>query len=118
MDNNQILNLSAPAGPKQPTPLGFTDLKYLHVAGTNEMTDNLNMDNKSINNLRTPSNDIDAAIKKYVDDNKAVPVLRDYLEKDGTVAMTGDLNLNNNKIVNFSNTTTDQQAANRGWVRK
>ena len=27
MDNNQILNLPAPAGPKQPTPLAFTDLK-------------------------------------------------------------------------------------------
>ena len=118
MDNNQILNLPAPAGPKQPTPLAFTDLKYLHVAGTNKMTNNLNMDNKSINNLRTPTNDTDAATKKYVDDNTAAPDLSDYLEKDGTVAMTGDLNLNNNKIVNLIDPTTDQQAANRGWVRR
>ena len=48
MDNNQILNLPAPTGGKQPTPLAFTDMKYLHVAGTNKMTNNLNMDNKSI----------------------------------------------------------------------
>ena len=32
MNNKQILNIPAPAGPKQPTPLAFTDLKYLHVA--------------------------------------------------------------------------------------
>ena len=33
MADNRILNLPAPAGPKQPTPLAFTDLKYLHVGG-------------------------------------------------------------------------------------
>ena len=45
MNNNRIYNLPAPTGGKQPTPLAFTDLKYLHVAGTNKMTNNLNMDN-------------------------------------------------------------------------
>ena len=40
MNNNRIYNLPAPTGPKQPTPLAFTDLKYLHVAGTNKMTNN------------------------------------------------------------------------------
>ena len=44
MSSNRIYNLPAPTGPKQPTPLAFTDLKYLHVAGTNKMTNNLNMD--------------------------------------------------------------------------
>ena len=46
MDGKRIFNLPSPNGPKQPTPLGFTDLKYLHVAGTNKMTNNLNMDKK------------------------------------------------------------------------
>ena len=50
MNNNRIFHLPAPTGPKQPTPLAFTDFKYLHVAGTNKMLNNLNMDNKSINN--------------------------------------------------------------------
>ena len=44
MDNNRIYNLPAPTGGKQPTPLAFTDLKYLHVTGTNKMTNNLNME--------------------------------------------------------------------------
>ena len=29
MNNNQILNIPAPTGPKQPTPLAFTNLKYV-----------------------------------------------------------------------------------------
>ena len=82
------------------------------------MTSNLNLGNKKIVGLATPTSNTDAATKKYVDDNAGSPDLSDYLEKDGTVAMTGDLNLNNNKIVNLSDPTTDQQAANRGWVRK
>ena len=105
MDNNRIYNLPAPSGGKQPTPLAFTDLKYLHVAGTNKMTNNLNMDNKKIINLRPPTNDTDAATKKYVDDNTGSPDLSDYLEKDGTVAMTGNFNVGNNKIKNLSNPT-------------
>ena len=118
MNNNEIFNLPAPAGPKQPTPLAFTDLKYLHVAGTNKMTNNLNMDNKKIINLRPPTNDTDAATKKYVDDNSGSPDLSDYLEKDGTVAMTGNLNLNNNKIINLSKPTQDNEAATKDYVDK
>ena len=37
MSNNRIFNLPNPTGSKQPTPLAFTDLKYLHVSGTNKM---------------------------------------------------------------------------------
>ena len=109
MDNNRIYNLPAPASPKQPTPLSFTDLKYLHVGGTNKMTNNLNMDNKKIINLRIPTNDTDGATKKYVDDNTAAPDLSDYLEKDGTVTMTGNLNLGNNKIVGLATPVAHQR---------
>ena len=114
--NNRILNLPAPTGGKQPTPLAFTDLKYLHVAGTNKMTNNLNMDNKSIIHLKPPTNDTDPATKKYVDDNTTAPDLSDYLEKDGTVAMTGNLNLNNNKIVGLANQTSNTDAATKKYV--
>ena len=99
MDNNQILNLPAPAGPKQPTPLAFTDMKYLHVGGTNKMTNNLNMDNKKIINLRPPTNDTDAANKKYV-----------------SVSMTNNLNLGNKKIVGLATPTTNTDAATKKYV--
>ena len=118
MNNKRIYNLPAPNNVGQPTPLGFTDFKYLHVAGTNKMTNNLNMDNKKIINLRPPTSNTDAATKKYVDDNTGAPDLSDYLEKDGTVAMTGNLNLNNNKIINLSKPTQDNEAVTKDYADK
>ncbi|CAH3171137.1 unnamed protein product, partial [Porites lobata] len=118
MANNRIFNLPAPNGGNQPTPLAFTDLKYVARDGSSTMTNNLNIDNKKIINLRPPTSDTDGANKKYVDDNVGGIDLNDYLEKDGTVTMTGNLNVGNNKIINLSDPTTDQEAANRGWVRK
>ena len=79
MDSKEINNLPLPTGNKQPTPLGFTDLKYLHVAGTNKMTNNLNMDSKSIIHLRTPTNDTDASTKKYVNDS--IPDTSSFIKK-------------------------------------
>ena len=118
LNNNRIRHLPAPTGPKQPTPLAFTDFKYLHVAGTNKMLNNLNMDNKSTNNLRPPTVPTDAATKKYLDDNTAAPDLSDYLEKDGTVAMTGDLNLNSHKIKNLGAPTQDNEEVTKDYVDK
>ena len=118
MNNNRIYNLPTPTGGKQPTPLAFTDFKYLHVAGTNKMTNNLDMDNKGIIHLKPPTSDTDAATKKYVDDNAGSPDLSDYLEKDGTVAMTGNLNLNNNKIINLSKPTQNNEAATKDYTDK
>ena len=118
MNNNEIKNIPAPNGPKQPTPLAFTDLKYLHVAGTNKMTNNLNMDNKGIINLKPPTSDTNTATKKYVDLNTGSPDLSDYLEKDGTVAMTGELNLGDNKIIRLGNPLQKNDAANKDYVDK
>ena len=118
MNNKEIKNLPTPKGPQQPTPLAFTDLKYLHVAGTNKMTNNLNMDNKGIINLKPPTSNTDAATKKYVDDNAGSPDLSDYLEKDGTVPMTGELNLNSNKIINLGKPLQNSDAANKDYVDK
>ena len=95
MNNNRIYNLSLPTGNNQPTTLGFTNLKYLHLDGTVPMGQNLNMNNKNINHLRPPTNDKDAATKKYVDD--AIPDISSFIKKDGTIAMTGNLNLGNKK---------------------
>ena len=85
MNNNQLFNLPAPNGPKQPIPLVFGDLKYLHVAGTNKMTNNLNMDNKGIIYLKPPTEDTDAATKKYVDDNSISST--SYLTVDSNLDM-------------------------------
>ena len=46
INKNRIFNIPAPGGPQQPTPLAYTDLAYLHVDGSNNMTNDLNMENK------------------------------------------------------------------------
>ena len=118
MNNNRIFNLPAPNGGNQPTPLAFTDLKYVARDGSSTMTNNLNMDNKKIINLRPPTSNTDAATKKYVDDNTGAPDLSDYLEKDGTVAMTGDFNVGNNKIINLTKPTQDNDAVTKDYADK
>ncbi|CAH3189265.1 unnamed protein product, partial [Porites evermanni] len=107
-----------PDGPKQPTPLAFTDLKYLHVTGTNGMSYNLNMNNKKINHLAPPTSLNDATNKKYVDDTLLLNnvAMSNYLKKDGTVAMTGNLNINNNKIVSLATPTNNTDASTKKYV--
>ena len=114
MADNRILNLPAPAGPKQPTPLAFTELKYLHVDGTNKMTNNLNMDNKGIIHLKQPTNDTDAATKKYVDD--LIPDTNSFIKKEGSVSMTSNLNLGNKKIVGLATPSSNTDAATKKYV--
>ena len=55
MNNQRIYNIPNPNGPKQPTPLAYTDLVYLHVDGSNKMNNHLNMNNKK-NSLLTSTN--------------------------------------------------------------
>ena len=114
MNNKRIYNLPAPNNVGQPTPLGFTDFKYLHVAGTNKMTNNLNMDNKKIINLRPPTSNTDATTKKYVDDS--IPDTSSFIKKDGSVSMTNNLNLGNKKIVGLATPTSNTDAATKKYV--
>ena len=114
MANNRIYNLPTPAGPKQPTPLAFTELKYLHVSGTNRMINNLNMDNKKIINLRPPTDSTDGATKKYVDDS--IPNTSSFIKKDGSVTMTGNLNLGSKKIVGLATPTSNTDGATKKYV--
>ena len=114
MNNNRIFNLPAPNGGNQPTPLAFTDLKYVARDGTSTMTNNLNMDNKKIINLRPPTSDNDGANKKYVDDS--IPNTSSFIKKDGSVVMTNNLNLGNKKIVGLATPTTNKDAATKKYV--
>ena len=120
MDGNQIFNLPSPQYINQPTTLAFTNLKYVARDGSSAMTNNLNMDNKKIVNLRVPTDDKDAATKKYVDDKVSINggALANYLKKDGTTPLTDNLNLNSHKIINLSTPTSDTDATNKEYVDK
>ena len=75
------------------------------------------MDNKSIIHLKPPTNDTDAATKKYVDDNISTPPdLSSYLKKDGSVPMTGDFNVAGHKIINLRTPTSNNEPATKTYV--
>ena len=78
------------------------------------MGQNLNMNNKNINHLRPPTNDADAATKKYVDDS--IPDTSSFIKKDGTIAMTGNLNLGTKKVVGLATPVSNTDAATKKYV--
>ena len=116
MNNKRILNIPAPNGNNQPTPLAYSDLAYLKVDGSNSMTNDLNLSNKKIINLITPTNNSDATPKKYVDDSISNQDFSSFLKKDGSNTMTSDLNVGGHKIINLEEPTSDSDAANKKYV--
>ena len=117
MNNNRIYNIPNPNGGNQPTPLAYTDLAYLHVDGSNKMTNDLNMDNKKIIKLLTPTDDADAATKKYVDDSiSSPPNLSSYSKKDGSEPMTGNLNVDGHKIIKLEDPAFAYDAVNKKYM--
>ena len=114
MGHKRITNVDNPIGPLDTVTLYFSDTRCLHLDGTYEMKNNINMDNHKIIKLKIPTNDTDAATKKYVDD--AIPDNSPFIRKDGTVPMTGNLNLGNKKIVGLSTPTSNTDAATKKYV--
>ena len=53
----------------------------------------------SITKLKSPTDNEDAANKKYVDDSKVNDSV--FLKLDGTRPMVGNLNMNNKRILNI-----------------
>ena len=118
MSNKRILNIPNPNGPKQPTPLAYTDLAYLHVDGSNKMTNYLNMNSQKITHLQTPTNNSDAATKLYVDYKSTSQDLSPYFKKDGSVSMTGSLNMSGHKIINLEDPASDSDAVNKKYIEE
>ena len=79
------------------------------------MTNNLNMDNKGIINLKTPTNEADAATKKYVDSNLFTRNSA-YLIRDGRLPMIGNLNMRGHKIIFLEEPSSDNDAVNKKYV--
>ena len=80
------------------------------------MTNDLNMDNKKIIKLLTPTDDADAATKTYVDDNICNQNFSSFLKKDGSNKMTSNLDVSGHKIVNLEDPTSDSDASNKKYV--
>ena len=73
--------------------------------GSQDMTGNLDMNNKKIVNLADPIGANDVTNKAYVDSE-----VRKTLKLDGSSVMTSVLDMNNQRIINLGNATHNQDA--------
>ena len=106
-DTYRILNLKSPSDADEPVTKNYAESNFFQIDGSQQMTGDVNMNNKKIKNLSSPTANSDAATKKYVDDSKVDGSV--FLKLDGTRQMTGDLNMNNNQIFNIPNPTGSKQ---------
>ena len=106
-DTYRILNLKSPSDADEPVTKNYAESNFFQRDGSQQMTGDVNMNNKKIKNLSSPTANSDAATKKYVDDSKVDGSV--FLKLDGTRQMTGDLNMNNNQIFNIPNPTGSKQ---------
>ena len=123
MGNHKITGVRVPTVSSDATTKKYVDdniansspdlSDYLEKDGSVTMTGNLNMGNKKIIGLATPTNNTDAATKKYVDDK---PVGSGDFKRDGSVTMTGNLNMGNKKISNLAAPTNNKDAATKKYV--
>ena len=69
MNANRITSVPDPLTNNEPVTKQYGDRTYLTDAGF-VMNDNIGMNNHMVTNLGTPTNNTDAANKKYVDDKR------------------------------------------------
>ena len=69
MNSNKIINLPDPQRNNEPVTKQDGDRNYLTDGGF-VMSDDIGMGGHTVTNLGMPTNDSDAATKKYVDDKK------------------------------------------------
>ena len=124
MGNHKITGLIPPTVATDATTKKYVDdnilnsspdlSDYLEKDGSVAMTGNLQMGNKKIVGLATPTANTDAATKKYVDD-KPSGGSGDF-KRDGTVVMTGNLQMGNHKITGLATPTANTDAATKKYV--
>ena len=106
-DTFRILNLKSPSDADEPVTKNYAESNFFQRDGSQPMTGDVNMNNKKIKNLSSPTVNGDAANKKYVDDSKIDGSV--FVKLDGTRVMTGNLNMNNNRIYNLPNPSGSKQ---------
>ena len=102
MNANRIIYVADPLSSNEPVTKQYGDRNYLTNAGF-VMQDNIGMDGHTVTNLGMPTNDTDAANKKYVDDKKCK--FKDGLTNKGIVDLR-DTGLNESLEL-YNNITFD-----------
>ena len=81
--------------------------RFLRKDGSNNMSSDLDMNNKRVINVANPTANTDAVNKQYLVNHGGI-----YLKKDGSVALSGNLDLGNNEIANVKEATSGSHAVN------
>ena len=115
MQGNRIYSLPIPTGSQQPATKEYTEKYFLRRTG-NETTD-YNADSKKLVNLADPTNDNDAANKKYVLSQVGNVDLTAYLKRDGTQSMTGNLQMGDHTITGIRSSSGDDAALTNGGAK-
>ena len=115
MQGNRIYSLPIPTGLQQPATKEYTEKYFLRRTG-NETTD-YNADSKKLVNLADPTNDNDAANKRYVLGQVGNVDLTAYLRRDGTQSMTGNLQMGDNTITGIRSSSRDDAALTNGGAK-
>ena len=115
MQGNRIYSLPIPTGLQQPATKEYTEKYFLRRTG-NETTD-YNADSKKLVNLADPTNDNDAANKRYVLGQVGNVDLTAYLKRDGTGSMTGNLQMGNHTITGIRSSSGDDAALTNGGAK-
>ena len=115
MQGNRIYSLPIPTGLQQPATKEYTEKYFLRRTG-NKTTD-YNADSKKLVNLADPTNDNDAANKRYVLGQVGNVDLTAYLKRDGTQSMTGNLQMGDNTITGIRSSSRDDAAITNGGAK-
>ena len=95
--------------------LSFANNTYIRLDGENDVTGNLNMALRKIENLGDPTNPKDATSKEYVDNTKGSGIIGEL--KDETTNIKGNLNfMGQYKLKNLPDPIDGKDGANRDYV--
>ena len=94
-DQYRILNLKHPVDADEPATKQYSDSKFLNRNGSRTMIGNLSMNNKKIIKVGTPTDNEDAANKKYVDDKSSGSLSSTRLTVDSNINMKDQYRITN-----------------------
>ena len=95
--------------------LRFANNTYIRLDGENDVTGNLNMALRKIENLGDPTNPKDATSKEYVDNTKGSGIIGEL--KDETANIKGNLNfMGQYRLKNLLDPIDGKDGANRDYV--
>ena len=97
--------------------LSFANNTYIRLDGESDITGNLNMALRKIENLGDPTNPKDATSKEYVDNTKGTGIIGEL--KDETATIKGNLDFTGKyRLKNLPDPIDGNDAANRKFVNE